>query len=57
MNKWRIRLITGYYRLTLNDYIVATYSTKGAAKAGMVVEKRRLALRLARQSAEAEATR
>ena len=40
-DKWQIQHVAGYWRLSCNHRMVATFSSKGAAKAGMQVEKRR----------------
>ena len=40
---WTVRKIADYWRLQRDGYLIATFNTKGAALAGMAVEKRRYA--------------
>jgi hypothetical protein len=42
-DRWQIQHIAGYWRLSCNSQLVATFTSKGAAKAGLQVEKRRKA--------------
>lgn len=40
---WKVRYVAGYYRVMRNGKIIATYTQRGPALAGMIVEKRRKA--------------
>mgnify|MGYP001596700623 CR=1 FL=1 len=51
-----VRLIANYWRLQRNGYLVATFNTKGAALAGMAVEKRRARLALRPAAGNADTT-